>query len=90
MFPQQEFFETIPETSIDELRRQRWPVPFFEYGEERTQSLRDLVKNMRNSFAHLNIDLKPEGGRIAGLYLWNRPHEKESAKLGMFLKRWGP
>jgi len=77
MFPQQEFFEMIPMTDLAALKKQGWPIPKFEFGEERTRNLRDLTKNMRNSFAHFNIDFKPEKGKIVGLYLWNRPEEKQ-------------
>jgi len=78
MFPQQEFFESIPQMGIEELKKNGWPIPQFEHGGERTQDLRSLTKNMRNSFAHFNIDFKSEGGRIAGIYLWNRPDERKS------------
>ncbi|MBR1236482.1 HEPN family nuclease [Bradyrhizobium sp. AUGA SZCCT0182] len=77
MFPQQEFFDAIPKTSIAELKKQGWPIPLFEHGAEKTQNLRDLARNMRNSFAHFNVDFKPEKGSIAGIYLWNRPQEKQ-------------
>jgi HEPN family protein len=76
MFPQQEFFESIPTKSLKELTKEGWPIPVFEHGEERTQNLRDLTKKMRNSFAHFNIDFKPDRGKIVGIYLWNRSHEK--------------
>jgi hypothetical protein len=76
MFPQQEFFDSIPRKSLGELAKEGWPIPTFEHGAERTRDLRDLTKNMRNSFAHFNIDFKPEGGKIVGMYLWNKPDEK--------------
>jgi hypothetical protein len=76
MFPQQEFFGSLPETKLDELARQGWPMPILEYGQERTTTLRELAKNIRNSFAHFNVDFKPCGGKIEGIYLWNRPNEK--------------
>jgi hypothetical protein len=77
MFPQQEFFELIPRKSLEELKKEGWPIPIFEHGGERTQNLRDLTKNMRNSFAHFNIDFKPDRGKIAGIYLWNRSDETQ-------------
>lgn len=77
MFPQQEFVELLPEWNLDDLRQRGWPIPEFEHGGERTQNLRNLTRNMRNSFAHFNIDFRSEGGTIAGLYLWNRPEERQ-------------
>jgi hypothetical protein len=77
MFPQQEFFDQLPETSLDQLQKDGWPIPTFEYGGERTGDLRSLARHIRNSLAHFNIDFKPEGGRIEGLYLWNRVRESE-------------
>ncbi|MET3968448.1 HEPN family nuclease [Bradyrhizobium sp. S3.9.1] len=77
MFPQQEFFDDIPKKSLAELKKDGWPIPSFEHGQERTQNLRDLVKNMRNSFAHFNIDFASDKGAIKGVYLWNRPRESE-------------
>jgi hypothetical protein len=72
MFPQQEFFDRLPEWTLEDLKQRGWPLPKFEHGGERTQSLRTLNKKMRNSFAHFNLDFKPEGGSIAGLYLWDK------------------
>ncbi|AUC93698.1 hypothetical protein CWS35_04805 [Bradyrhizobium sp. SK17] len=79
MFPQQEFVDSLPEWNLDELRRRGWPIPEIEHGEERTQNLRSLTRNMRNSFAHFNIDFRSDRGKIAGLYLWNKPEEKQPA-----------
>ena len=72
MFPQQEFFDAVPATPLIELAIAGWPIPTFEHGGEKTRDLRQLLRYMRNSFAHYNIDFKPERGKIVGLYLWNR------------------
>jgi hypothetical protein len=47
MFPQQEFVESLPEWTLDDLRQRAWPIPEFEHGGERTQNLRNLTKNSR-------------------------------------------
>lgn len=72
MFPQQEFFNGLPETAIEELRKSGWPIPDFEYGAEKTPNLREIARYIRNSFAHYNIDFKADGRKIEGIYLWNR------------------
>src|SRR5215217_9082721 len=65
MFPQQEFFDTLPDKSMDDLKREGWPLPQFEHGAAKTPDLRQLARYIRNSFAHFNIDFKPDGGVIA-------------------------
>ena len=87
MFPQQEFFDDIPKKSLTELKKEGWPIPLFEHWHERTQNLRDLVKNMRNSFAHFNVDFASEGGSIKGIYLWNRPRESEPPNCIRYLRK---
>lgn len=75
MFPQQEFFDRIPEWDNKDLEAKGWPFVSFEHGADRTRNLRQLIRYMRNSFAHFNIDFKADGGKISGLYMWNRPSE---------------
>ena len=69
-FPQQEFYNSFGEVDIVLLKQRGWPIPVFEYGGSNIKTLRDLIRYMRNSFAHFNIDVKPDGGKTAGIYLW--------------------
>lgn len=77
MFPQQEFFDQLPTTDLKDLEKTGWPSVIFEHGVSKTRNLRDFVKYVRNSIAHFNIDFKADGGKIAGVYLWNRPNESQ-------------
>lgn len=59
--------------TLVEARRLGWPVIYKELSSDREPaSLGDLVRLMRNSFAHGNISfLSGSGGEIRALRIWN-------------------
>lgn len=77
MFPQQEYFDQLPTTALKDLEKVGWPSVAFEHGSSKTSNLRDFVRYIRNSIAHFNVDFRADGGRIAGVYLWNRQNVSE-------------
>lgn len=72
VFPQQRFIETIPETPLEELSRQGWPIPLVVGDYPQVPNLRQLVRYLRNAISHFNIEFfTDDTGHIAGLYVWN-------------------
>lgn len=72
VFPQQRYVDFIPETPIDELANQGWPIPSVVGNFTQVSSLRQLVRQLRNAISHFNVEFFADGsGQIAGLIVWN-------------------
>jgi len=78
VFPQQRFFNSIPETPLGELETQGWPrieptpkIQASEYFKPCT-ILRELVRVLHHTIAHFNIEfLSKKSGEISGIRIWN-------------------
>jgi len=78
VFPQQRFFNSIPETPLGVLEKQGWPrieptpkIQASEYFMPCT-NLRELISVLRHSIAYFNIEfLSRESGEISGIRIWN-------------------
>jgi hypothetical protein len=55
IFPQQKYFNHIPETPLAELARQGWPIPKVEGNCLQVKDLRELVRYLRNAITHCNL-----------------------------------
>lgn len=78
VFPQQEYVDRIPETSLHELRQNGWPVPTCRKEAEQVQNLNQLIRYLRNAVAHFNIEFIGDGqNQIHLLRVWN---ERAGAK----------
>ncbi len=72
VFPQQRYVDSIPETPIEELSRQGWPIPAVVGSFPQVSNLRQLVRHLRNAISHFNVEFFSDGaGQIAGLVVWN-------------------
>lgn len=72
VFPQQRYVDSIPETPIDELASQGWPIPSVVGNFPQVSNLRQLVRHLRNAISHFNVEFFADGsGQIAGLIVWN-------------------
>jgi hypothetical protein len=72
VFPQQRYFKNIPETALNELVIQGWPIPKIEGNYPQVKNLRKLVGYLRNAITHCNIEfLSDDGVQISGLRVWN-------------------
>ena len=73
IFPQQEYMNRIPEIPLTELNRQGWPVIYPTHGKLPGNNLRQLVRYLRNSIAHGNLEFLPDSNtnEIIGLRVWN-------------------
>lgn len=72
VFPQQKYVRSIPKTPLDELVRQGWPVPQVDGNYPQAENLNDLVRLLRNSISHCNMEFQSDScGEITGLVVWN-------------------
>lgn len=72
VFPQQRYVDSIPETPVDELARQGWPIPRVVGQFPQVPNLRQLIRYLRNAISHFNIEfLADQRGQLAGLRVWN-------------------
>lgn len=72
VFPQQQYMQQIPETPLEELYVAGWPQIKMISGESECRTLRDLVRYLRNSIAHFNMEFySNDNGELTGLLVWN-------------------
>jgi hypothetical protein len=74
VFPQQKFYDQIPETPLEQLRLEGWPVPEVRGRFEQVTDLRQLLRYLRNAIAHFNVKFLGDGdgqGPIRVLRVWN-------------------
>jgi hypothetical protein len=77
IFPKERYFEHIPEISIDELKRIGWEIPKVTGNFNQVRDLRQLMRYLRNSIAHSNLEFDSDGYTLTGIRLWNcRDHQK--------------
>ncbi len=81
VFPQQRFFDRIPETSLNELRANGWPIPAMTGSPPHATNLRDLMRCLRNGISHCNLEFESDGHKITGMRIWNYP-------MGTRTKNW--
>ena len=81
VFPKEEYFDRIPETPLDELVAEGWPVPTVTGRFEQVSDLRQLIRYLRNAIAHFNIDFPGDGtNELRQLRVWNTPSRGSKTK----------
>ena len=72
VFPQQHFIERIPETPMEQLIQEGWPVPQVTGQFSQVANLKELIRYLRNAVVHFNIQFlgDPEN-QIRLLRVWN-------------------
>lgn len=73
VFPEQEFYEKIPETKLADLKKEGWPIPRVRGNYMDVSNLKQLARYLRNGIAHFNLRFTETGGYIDGLIIWNVP-----------------
>ena len=72
VFPKEEYFDQIPETPLEELEVQGWPVPRVTGNFKQVSDLRQLIKYLRNAVAHFNLEFPDDGtNQLRQLRVWN-------------------
>jgi hypothetical protein len=72
VLPKEHYYASIPTTPLEELRADGWPAPVLDGEFKRPKHLRDLVRLLRNSVAHFNIEFVAPQGEIKGVILSNK------------------
>jgi HEPN pEK499 p136 len=72
VLPKEHYYESIPTTSLDDLRQQGWPEPVLEGEFKKPKHLRDLLRLLRNSVAHFNVEFTETDEQIDGVILSNK------------------
>ena len=73
VFPQQQYFTSIPRIPLAELENFGWPSITITQGESECQTFVDVVRFLRNGIAHSNISFLPDGnGQIRSMRIWNQ------------------
>jgi hypothetical protein len=87
VFPQQKYFDHIPNTSLAELVRLGWPIPRVEGRYPQVNNLRELLRYLRNGIAHCNLEfLSDDGQQISGLRVWNDRRGRTTWKARLTLE----
>jgi len=73
ILPEVAYFDLIPKHLLPELENQGWPHINTVFGSLREDNLQQLMRYLRNGFAHGNIRFlaDPTSYEITGLRVWN-------------------
>lgn len=78
MFPSEELLDRLPRRKMSEFSDTSLPkVLYGRYKGEDDPDLQTLVRYLRNSIAHYNVQFVNHNNIIQGLYVWNRPHHEK-------------
>jgi len=83
VFPQQTFYDKIPETPLADLEKDGWPIPRIRGNYPQVSNLKELTKYLRNCIAHFNLQFTETSGHVDGLIIWNvlNGHKNWEAEL---------
>jgi hypothetical protein len=71
VFPKEAFFRHLPPTPLSELAKKGWPAISLLEGDPPCRDLRTLIRYLRNSVAHFNLEFTSDGHVLTGLKVWN-------------------
>ncbi len=72
VFPREHYMRHIPDTPLAELVAKGWPDIRTTHGQLPQDTLRQLMRMMRNSIAHCNVEfVADEESQITGIKVWN-------------------
>jgi len=72
VFPQQHFMDRIPETPMEQLVKEGWPLPKITGQFHQVANLKELIRHLRNAIAHFNIQFIGDSeNHIKLLRVWN-------------------
>jgi hypothetical protein len=70
VLPKERDIERIPDTALRDLRSAGWPQITTTHGDEH-ESLREMVRALRNAVAHFNVEFSPgHDGEILTVTVW--------------------
>ena len=71
VFPQQEFYNKIPETKLDDLKKDGWPIPRVNGDYPQVSNLKELARYLRNGVSHFTLRFTETDGHVDGIVIWN-------------------
>lgn len=84
VFPQQRFFDNIPETPLVELEKTGWPAIRVSEGfPDKVDNLKALMRYLRNAIAHFNIEFLTQFSQLCGVRVWNRRRGKRTLQADL-------
>ena len=69
MFPKEAVYNSIPTTPLSRFTGAKFPK--ILHGDLPEDNLRELIRYLRNGFAHYNVNFENYDNQIKGLYIWN-------------------
>ena len=73
IFPYERAFDYLPDIELKNIKIYQEVRIYHSEKETEPKKLKDLIKKMRNSFAHTNMCFKNSNNQIVGVYLWGYP-----------------
>lgn len=77
VFPQQRYYESIPETPLEQLVADGWEVPKVKGCFPQAKTMHELFRYLRNAIAHSNLEFIASRGEIVGVIVWNNNSKGE-------------
>ncbi|MCJ7729588.1 MAG: HEPN family nuclease [Sedimentisphaerales bacterium] len=78
-FPRQVCFDNIPETPLNKLDSEGWPIPHDEGEFPPAPNLNKLIEHLRNGIAHGRLKFShDEKGEIESLLVWDERNRKKN------------
>jgi hypothetical protein len=72
VFPREHYMRSIPDTPLPNLVKMGWPDIRTTLGQLPQDTLRQLMRMLRNSIAHCNVEfVADQDSRITGIVVWN-------------------
>ena len=85
VFPQQEFYNKIPNTPLSELEKEGWPIPEVQGDYPQVSNLKKLARYLRNGISHFNLVFTSKGQHIDGIIIWNENNGETTWKAALKL-----
>jgi hypothetical protein len=78
VFPREQYMSRIPDTPLTVLIEQGWPEITTTHGGLKEDTLKQLMRMLRNGIAHCNVEFTADDrSQITGLRIWNtKGHSK--------------
>ena len=73
IFPYERAFDYLPNVELKNVKIYQEVRIYHSIKKTEPKNLKDLIKKMRNSFAHTNMCFKNSNNQIVGVYLWGYP-----------------
>jgi hypothetical protein len=78
ILPQQEFYDKIPTTPLNELKENDWPIPKAVNGTPQAGNLSQLFSFLRNAISHSHIKfITDNNNQVKMLNVWNENLQKQ-------------